>query len=335
MIPSSSQRVLGVLAWNTCNARCAHCGPESSIEDRTSNDHDRLLELIEEAGKIYGKDWCLSLSGGEIFLYYDKLLQYTELAHKHSGYTTLITNCFWATSVEKAIELLRPLAANDLRMLGVSADTFHAPYIPYARVRNALIAAKKLNIPAHIRSVATKSARLWEVLKNIEDGQIWFTNFMEMPLIPDGRGRELPESDLFLQDTMPTGRCPAASLTIDPSGEAMTCCNGAGKCSALKLGSVKEKSLSELEYRFASDPLIGYLRQKGPAGLREYMDEDCVQEIDGKKYVNECHLCLEIFSNEKRGDSIRTRVEEDFREKALTAFSKMLSPSATEPAGVI
>src|ERR1700680_5314912 len=95
-LPSSCQQTLGMLVWNTCNARCAHCGPESGPKDRTTLAHEKVIELISEASRIYDPGWCLSLSGGEIFIYYDRLREYVRLAYEGKGYSTLITNCFWA-----------------------------------------------------------------------------------------------------------------------------------------------------------------------------------------------------------------------------------------------
>lgn len=284
-LPSSCQQTLGMLVWNTCNARCAHCGPESGPKDRTTIAHEKVVDLIREASRIYDPGWCLSLSGGEIFIYYDRLREYVRLAHEGKGYSTLITNCFWATSIERAIKMLEPLMVYDLRVLGVSADQLHAKYVPYDRLRNALRAARDLGLRVHVRCVATRSSRIASVLEELQDAAPWFTNFMEMPLIPDGRGISVPLDELFLQSRLPTGKCPAASLTLNPSGRAMVCCNGAGEFPALQIGDIEHNTLAELQYAYATDPLLGVLVSEGPAALREYMDVDDRQAIENKQYV--------------------------------------------------
>ena len=336
IIPIRTEETLSILVWNTCTAFCDHCGPESSPKDKSSVPHERVLSLIKEAGEIYNPNWCLTLSGGEIFVHYDRLLEYTAAAQNNSGYTTLITNCFWATSVEKAEELLNPLIENDLRVLGVSADHFHTPYISVERVKNAIRAARNLNLTVRLRSVASRSGRLSDILKQIEDINPWFMPVMEMPLVPDGRGNNIPESELFLQDSIPTGKCPAASLTINPSGKAMACCNGGGAYSNLQVGNVEENKLEELEYLFATSPIINYLHNAGPYQCIKYLPQDEQEKVKAKKYVNECHLCIELFSKTERGDIIRRKIEEDFKSKmknTLVQFTDVLKSVDPNPTG--
>jgi hypothetical protein len=283
----------------------------SGPRDLTGITHEKALGLIRDAAQLYKRGWCLSLSGGEIFLYYDRLLEYVSLAHSLGGYTTLITNGFWATSVELAKEKLLPLKIADLRILGLSADRFHEPYIPLQRIKNAIIAANEIGIAVQLRSVASRSGRLSDVLRSIEDANPWFVQFMEMPLVPDGRARDIDESELFLKDKIPNGKCPAASLTLNPSGDAMVCCNGGGSYEPLQVGNIREYSLKDLEYRFATDPTLLFLRNAGPKAALGHLPEHERQRLESKRYVNECHLCIEIFSG-KYGAGVKRSIERDF-----------------------
>ncbi len=318
-----TEKVLSLLPWNTCNARCAHCGPESGPKDKTHIKHEHNLFLIEEAGKLYGKDWCLTLSGGEIFLFYDKLLEYVKYAKKHGGYTTLITNCFWANTKEKALDLLKPLVDNDLKVLGISLGHFHTEFIKPEYVRNAIKAAKELKLTCRVRSVASKSGRLSDVLKSIEDANPWFMTVMEMPLVPHGRAANLPKEEFFYMDKLPSGVCPAASMTFNPKGKAMMCCNGGGDLETLQVGDIYENSLEELEYQFVSDPTLNLLRNKGPKECLKYLSKKEVEKFKNEKYVNECHLCIELFKG-KRGKELKQIIENDFM-SSMTEFSNMLT----------
>ena len=254
----------------------------SGPKDKTGISHEKTLDLIREAGHIYKPGWCLSLSGGEIFLYYDRLLEYVSLAQSLGGYTTLITNGYWATSVEVAVEKLKPLKEADLRLLGLSADRFHEPYVPLQRIKNAIVAAAEIGIAVQLRSVASRSGRLSNVLSDIEDVRPWFVQFMEMPLVPDGRARDIDESELFLQDGIPGGKCPAASLTLNPSGDAMVCCNGGGSYEPLQLGNVRDNSLRDFEYKFATDPTLLLLRNVGPKAALRYLPDHERRRLESK-----------------------------------------------------
>ncbi len=316
-----AENVLSLLPWNTCSARCAHCGPESGPKDKSHIKHEHNLFLIEEAGKLYSKDWCLTLSGGEIFLFYDKLLKYVKHAKKHGGYTTLITNCYWARIEEKALELLKPLVENNLKVLGISLSHFHAEYIKPEYVRNAIKAAKKLKLTCRVRSVASKSGRLSDVLKSIEDANPWFMTVMEMPLVPHGRAANLPK------DEFPSGVCPAASMTFNPKGKAMMCCNGGGDLEPLQVGDIYENSLAELEYQFASDPTLNLLRNKGPKECLKYLSKKDAEKVMQEKYINECHLCIELFKG-KKGKELKNIIESDFI-NSMSDFSKKFTDKIT------
>lgn len=306
------EETLSILPWNTCNATCAHCGPESSPTDKTGVSHERVLELISEASDKYEEPWCLSLSGGEIFLYYDRLLEYCRAACKGGGYVTLITNCFWATSREIAREKLKPLAQNGLRVLGVSADRFHDPFIPIERVKTALTVATELHLRTHLRMAATKSNRLWMVIRDFSDANVWFTDYMEMPCVPAGRAAyEVPPEDFIFQNEYPRGACPGASFTINPSGDGMICCNSAGELPGMNVGSVNEMSLTELKEAFRSSPLVKFLKGSGPAAALELLHPDERGDLESKQYVSVCHLCYDIFKDRHR----RERLFDIIREK--------------------
>lgn len=306
--------VLALLPWNTCNARCAHCGPNSGPKDRTRIAHDDIMTLIREAGARYaGSEWCLSLSGGEIFLHYDELLSFCREAKKLGGYTTLITNGFWASSVERAVEMLRPLKDAELRILGMSVGQYHRQYIPPAHVANAIKAAREVGIRPHIRMASTKSFRLWQMMQELSQHGLWFVDFMEMPITPAGRAEfEIDVSELVLEDELPTGGCPAPGLTINPQGEGMYCCNGAGEY-GLSVGNIRDHTYGELEERFNGSLLLDFLLKFGPAKALDLLDSADAERLRAKKYVSVCHLCMEVIRDPVRLALLEQRVAEWYR----------------------
>jgi organic radical activating enzyme len=316
---------LSILPWNTCNAHCAHCGPDSGPKDKTRITRAETISLIEQAGSLYkGTEWCLSLSGGEIFLHYDELLEYSQLANSLGGYTTLITNCFWARTVEVAEEMLRPLKEANLKVLGASVGEFHREYIPINHVANAIKAARSVGILPHIRMASTKKFRLWQIMQELEKHEIWFVDFMEMPVTPAGRAaREVNRDDLHLKPGVPKGGCPAAGMTINPSGNAMVCCNGAGEY-GLDVGSIREYSLENLNQRMASSLMVDFLVKFGPSRLLELLPEKERQNFEVSEYVSVCHLCFEIFADPTRHRRLNSLIEQWYRDQA-TAWMPGLS----------
>lgn len=329
--------VLSILPWNTCNARCDHCGPESGPRDRTGLTDEEVFKLIDDAAERFRgpEEWCLSLSGGEVFLYYDRLLSYCVRTKQRGGYVTLITNGFWATSVSRAVELLRPLQENGLRLMGMSMSAFHQEYVSEERVLNALRAAGELRLRTHIRVAATRSHRMWKIMQELSAAGLWFTDFMEMPVTPAGRaGRTIAPSELLRTPEYPRGTCPAAGMTINPKGDAMVCCNGAGEV-GLTVGNVRKANFNQLQDEFDRDEIVDYLKRFGPAAALELLgDAETSKSFEERGYVSVCHLCHDVFSNEELRERIRVAVRKklwDYLMKRMPEVRLALEQETTHP----
>lgn len=307
---------LAILPWNTCTARCDHCGPSSGPSDNTHISHAKVLSLINEAGTNYEKPWYLSLSGGEIFLHYDRLLEYCKTAYSHGGTTAVITNCFWASSLEKALIMLEPLVENGLSLLGISFDKFHEPFISAEYVGNAIQAAQNLRLSVQVRSVATKSNRLWKILEQLSSNFHWYVDFIEIPCVPAGRAiNRVPKDELLYMNNYPKGECPGASLTINPKGDGMICCNGASEIEGMNVGNIQDYSLAQLEQNFRTSFLVKYLLAEGPAGAVNFLSAHEKKTLEEKPYVSVCHLCHEIFKDPGRRKRIMSGIQEFYFEK--------------------
>lgn len=311
----------------------------SGPKDRTRIAKDKVLNLIDQAAEKYfgsGKEWCLSLSGGEIFIHYDELLLFCQEAKKRNGYTTLITNCFWATSQDRARELLVPLKEAGLRVLGVSVGQYHREFIPLERVANAILAARSLSVQPHVRMASTTKMRLWQIMAELDRHGIWFVDFMEMPVTPAGRAEfEVPTAELLTSDEgIPAGRCPAPGLTINPSGRGMVCCNGAGEY-GLDVGSIYESSYSQLENEMEQSVLLRFLLTIGPSGLLEFLPQNERSRFEGRKYVSVCHLCFELVRDPTRRSLFESKAMEWFQRKIGESFPSLSSSLALyeEPEG--
>ncbi|MCA9248990.1 MAG: 4Fe-4S cluster-binding domain-containing protein [Planctomycetales bacterium] len=311
VVPDTSERCLSILLWNTCNAQCAHCGPLSAPSDKTRNSRELISRLIQEAESLYGPGWTLSLSGGEPFLHFEELTSIIREARSHNGYTTMISNAYWARDFECARQSLLPLVQNGLKILSISADSYHDPYISFDRVVNALRAGESLGLRMTVRCVGSATSSASEIMNRLRTAGVFYVHVMEMPLVREGRGALRPDNEYLLLEHLPEGRCPSASLTIDASSNAMVCCNGGGSDKSLQLGSAVTRTLSDLEYSFASDPVINFLKKSGPAAAIDFLDEQEQSEIRSDRYVNECDLCMKIF-NGARGCLVRRQIESRF-----------------------
>ena len=128
------------------------------------------------------------------------------------------------------MQWLRPLVEGGLTQIGFSHDSFHGPYIPPVRVRNALLACQQLGLPATLKLVYTRTtASPAELLAQLGEDAIAGAHVQEIPCYPMGRALErVPAADLVIEPGIPQGPCPGAVFTVGPTGGAHFCCNGAG-----------------------------------------------------------------------------------------------------------
>ena len=117
------------MPWNACNFNCKHCANESHANSSEFLSDDLIDQVIFQASEVFGKDWCLSISGGEPFLYFDKLMSLCKKTQERNGYVTLMTNCFWAKNKSDTEKIVFELSQNGVAGIGISFDNFHAEFV--------------------------------------------------------------------------------------------------------------------------------------------------------------------------------------------------------------
>ena len=95
--------------------------------------------------------------GGEPFLYYATLLAGVRLAKEAGFEIGIVSNHYWATSVDDAIEWLRPFAGL-ISDLSVSSDEYHYDEKLSRQAQNACAAAEQLGISIGTISIAAPEA---------------------------------------------------------------------------------------------------------------------------------------------------------------------------------
>lgn len=264
-----------------CNFECDHCflfcGPKSEGTFTLS----QVREVLDEAAKM-GTVEMVYFEGGEAFLYYPLMVEGVRLARERGFQAGIVTNSYWATTVDDAELWLRPLVELGIADLSVSDDAFHHGEVEDTPARRALAAAGRLGMPSDSICVEEPTVEIG-VEKEQERGA---------PVIGGGamfRGRAVEK----LVEGLPTRRweelieCPYEDLRdpgrvhVDPYGHVHL-------CQGLSMGNMWEMPLSTLveSYDPESHPICGPLLEGGPACLAQQYD---VAHDD--EYVDECHFC--------------------------------------------
>jgi len=260
----------------TCNFECDHCFLYCGPKSEGTFTIKQIKEVLNEAAKIGTQ--VIYFEGGEPFLYYPVMVEGLKIAHKMGFKTGIVTNCYWATSIEDAELWLEPIAKTGISILSVSDDSYHfGTESVFSEKKNpaerAIIAARNLGIQD--LPLCIKEPTPEEVINKEQD--IMFKGRAAEKLI-DGMPKRHWE-DLT--------KCPYENLK-NPTRVHVDSFGNVHICQGLSIGNMWETPLAELikNYDVEKHPICGHLFQGGPAQLAKVYN---MEHED--KYVDECHFC--------------------------------------------
>ncbi len=268
---------LHILLTYQCTFECDHCfvwGSPWQTGTLTLEQIEQILHQAKEAGvsSVY-------FEGGEPFLYYPILVQAVRHATSMGFSVGIVTNAYWANSVSDAEEWLRPFVGR-LADFSVSSDLFHCTEAVGECPQNALVAAKYLNIPTGMLSVAQPEVEAQPSHGQIEnESAVMYRGRAAVNL--SSRAEPCPWESLDScphEDLREPGR-----IHLDPLGNLHI-------CQGVAIGNLFEKPLKQIceEYDAEAHPICGPLLEGGPAALvTEY------NVPHAASYADACHLCYE------------------------------------------
>jgi len=294
-------RSAGLLLTYKCNASCEfcyyNCGPNTDgvmETDTAINAWQSLKTLAGDSAKIH-------LTGGEVFLCWDRLCEILKEAKKQKlGKVDLIeTNGFWATNekiIRQRVKLLNELGMDKLK---ISCDPFHQEYVDIelvrrlAKIAEEILGAGRLMVrwqkylqnPIEMKAV-TAQQKNKNYIAAIKDYPCRFTGRAGGKLAALLASKPLGVFELV--------NCKAAFLGakgvhIDPFGNVFS-----GTCSGIIMGNLRENPLEEIWRSFPppTNPLIQILLKKGPYGLIKEAQSNGYEPLE--LYADTCHLCSDI-----------------------------------------
>jgi hypothetical protein len=270
---------LHLLLTYQCTFECDHCfvwGSPWQSGTMTLADIRNFLQQAQETGTITS----IYFEGGEPFLYYPILHKGVKMAREMGFSAGIVTNSYWATSLEDAIEWLQPFASL-IDDLSVSSDLYHYSEEISQQIQNAQKAAEHLGIPIGYISVAQPEA----VDAPSTTGQLP----AEAGVMYRGRAAEKLISRASMKPWDRFDACPYEDLRepgrvhLDPLGYIHI-------CQGITLGNLFQIPLKEIceTYIPETHPINGPLLAGGPVAL--------VQRYTlphREQYADACHLCYE------------------------------------------
>jgi hypothetical protein len=275
---------LHLLLTYQCTFECDHCfvwGSPWQSGTMTLKDIRRIVNEAESIGSIR---WIF-FEGGEPTLYYPILLKAVQEAHERGFQVGIVSNAYWATDFEDALEYLKPFIGL-VEDFTLSSDLYHYSEKLSRQVQNAAGAADRLGIPVGVISVsqpeATDSACAVGKLPEVESGVMY-------------RGRAAQELSTRTThhgwETLT--ECPHEDLRevgrvhVDPLGNLHV-------CQGISMGNLFQEPLVKIcdRYEPVAHPIIGALLSGGPAELVRRFNPP-----HEEAYADACHLCYEARRN--------------------------------------
>jgi MoaA/NifB/PqqE/SkfB family radical SAM enzyme len=319
-------RSAGLLLTYKCNAECEFCYYNCSPSKGGLMTTDMAISAWQSLKTLAGDRARVHLTGGEPFLYWDRLLQILEQGKKQKlGMVDLVeTNGFWATNERITKEHIQMLDELDVHRLKISVDPFHQEYIDIEPVQllakiaiemlgpdRVLVRWKKyLDNPIDIESLPP-AERKEQYISAIKDYPCRFTGRAGGKLaelvasIPNATQEILttkqPHVERGAKYLAPPFRRGFASMNckssflaakgihIDPFGNVFS-----GTCSGIIIGNIGKSSLEDIWKQFhpSRNKIIETLFKHGPSGLLNEAKNLGYKSLNA--YASKCHLCTSI-----------------------------------------
>lgn len=294
-------RYAGLMLTYKCSAECRFCYYNCSPDSGGLMEVNTAISAWKSLIDLAGDDAKIHITGGEPFLYFDRLAEIAIKAKQLGlkGLDSIETNASWAADKKLISERIKLLDDAGMDRLKISFDPFHAEFIDrknvelLAETASEIIGAdrvmvrweKYLQKPVNSPD-KTSEVRMKEYIDATRDFPCRFTGRAAGELatmLADKTVEQIAETDCknsFLG---------AKGVHIDPYGNVFS-----GLCSGIIVGNVNDRPLDEIWKNFdpQRDEFFDIVFNKSPAGMLNKAIENGYN-LKGT-YAGKCHLCTDI-----------------------------------------
>lgn len=298
-------RNIGLILTYKCQVTCPHCiiqaGPHRTEEMRAQDAFDWIRQAAAYRDHHIR---VLSLTGGEPFYDIGKLKQIADFGEACGFLVSAATNAFWATTVDRAVSILKSLSA--IKMIAISTDVYHQVSIPFARVKNAILAAGECDVPFNV-SVCTESEEDVGYVNVIKQLETVIDRSLINTAITFPAGRALIKIGQLGHQTTespPVSACAAGSSPIIfPDGRVIACIGPVvdlGSRHPLELGSLRTRCLEEILEGAELNPILHAVRVWGPRKLISLLKEAGLADCLPARYIKDsvCNACYTLMASD-------------------------------------
>ncbi|MEJ5223519.1 MAG: radical SAM protein [Anaerolineales bacterium] len=269
---------LHILLTYRCILECDHCFVWGGPRQTTSMTVEQVRAILRQAYDLGTVEWVY-FEGGEPFLYYPVLVRAVQLATSMGFRVGVVTNAFWANSVDDALIWLKPFAEM-VEDLAISSDDFHGDGTNAA---HALAAAGQLRIPTQVLRVGLPADGSADApaADDPESASVVMFRGRAADTLAD-KAPQRPAASLMRcenEDLRNPGR-----VHVDPLGYVHI-------CQGMTMGNLFQIPLKEMVEMYVPErhPIVGALLKGGPLALARVYGVEMTDH-----YADACHMCYEV-----------------------------------------
>lgn len=259
--------------------------------------------------RILGVNYGFHLTGGEPFLNFDLLLEYTRIASELGLPSRFVeTNCFWCSSEGKAKERFTELKEAGLDGVLISANPFLLEHIPFHRIKLGFKVAVEV---FGLENVIVYHPYFYRQAEELRlEGTLKFEEYLERAVNMGVRVNDILNPYVIL----PMGRAcyrlrefyrsyPARRFASEKCLEELTrpwhihvdcyCNYIPGYCAGLTLGDARRMEEVVGGVDLSDRPVLKALSE-GLGSLYKLAVEGYGYKEKAEGYISKCHLCLDI-----------------------------------------
>jgi len=229
---------LHLLQTYQCNFKCDHCFVYSCPEAKGVMKISDMRKILNEAKQAGGIKW-IYFEGGEPFLYFQTMLWGLREARDCGFKRGIVSNAYWATSIEDAKEWLLPISQIGISDLSISDDAYHYGETEENLAKYAYEAAKDLGLPVGTITIEDPKEYMKEIEwkgKPVVEGRVLFKGRAAEKLVEGLPTKPWAEFDKCLDEDFSN----QSRVHIDPFAYVHV-------CQGITVGNMNQTPLAELQ----------------------------------------------------------------------------------------
>lgn len=288
---------IAIMIHRTCTAACESCCVEASPDCKEQLDINHVKRYISSSATMPNIK-SIAFTGGEPFLYYDKLKDLIAFVHGIGKEASAATNGFWASSYEIAYSRLSELKRIGLTQVGVSCDSFHTKYIDVNRISNILLAANDLEIPTALNLVIARQHPVGDIIDRLQDS-IKEAQIMIFPCQAVGNAKINLKDEDYIRTRKSKGcYCKkSGGFSIDYAGRIWPCCSPYVFNTDLSIGNYEILNLPSTIDKLRNNRILYILRNFGFDYFINIAENELGMEVP-EYIISACELCSLFFSKQ-------------------------------------